>query len=401
MAFISAASSSTLFALATVISALWRYARIKNFFENLFSMSNLSDLHELSLSLNTALYQHNKFQLKLCLEELLTNDGIEKQLKIVNAEAWPRASPEARAQHEFNSAMWSLLYALVKNEIENSKAIIRALLPRVPGLKLLTFNYGTITEHHGSAFDEQIQEELSSIAQDEASNRNAMHYNNLFITYPDLLEFAQKNLCLFREGLERIAQHWSIGWRVAAAEAISSVDPDAPLYLQHLAAVKHADFSHDFFSTPQCLDIMSLWIQEQASFGQQRENSIQKHQAQLTKIAKATGDKNVQHWLDSKYQFSSWSSLDITLENGWEFSFVRKPYCEQMSLSIPGGEQARDVIVPTYPEQQGWLRSLQSKIQLAEHWEINYHIYSEHDLQALLQEIRQFKVAHWQETLAD
>ncbi len=297
--------------------------------------------------------------------------------------------------------MWLLLYALVKDEIENSKAIISRLLIRVPGLKLLTFNYSTIAEHHGSTFDEQVREEFASIVQDEANNKNAMHYNNLFLTYPDLLELAQRNLSLFREGLERIAQHWSIGWRVAAAEAINSVEPETPLYLQHLVAVKHADFSHEFFSTPQCLDIMSLWIQEQVSFGQQREDRIQKHQAQLIKIAKATGDAKVQHWLDSKYQFSSWSNLDIRLDNGWKFSFMRKPYCEQASLSIPGGEQARDVIVPTYAEQQGWLRSLKPTIQMVESWEIHYHIYSEHDLQTLLHEIRKLNVAHWQETLAD
>jgi len=361
-------------------------------------MNYLSELRSLSNDVQSAIYGETKKPLFEIIDSLVQSTHLHTLIIELTGNKYDYQSEEYGTQYDFNSAIWSALYHLLKAPGDLSRQYIELILSIVPKAKLFAYELHTITKVHGDYFIEQIWNEVEEISLNEESNRNSLHYDNLFLTYPVLAQLAEFNPQRSIHFLKNIAHHWDIQWQVHAAKAlIKFTDEKADSYLRLSEMVDH-QFDHPYFSTDDCLDIIGPYMTYKANTEWNSHESIAPFENHLATTARNFNCPKINHWLANKYQGSSWTQLHIELKNGWEFSFSRKPYSENTDFTIPGHDKGRDEMVPTSVEQSEWTHSALASAKYGCNWELNFCIRDEQHLQIFLSELKYMGTENWSET---
>jgi len=306
-------------------------------------------------------------------------------------------SDHHREQYELRQKLKYSVLALLKSSYRSARDLLDKLFDEIPTFKLMTYPLLTVSEAHAGYFLPRYENELMELARGQFNNRNPIDAG-LFITHPSLAELTEHLPDIAHKILPHIlSDTWDAGFRAAAAQQLYLLGYQTPRVLvwRALGAFDMNDPALNSVDADTCFQQWTLHCVEGRG-GSQRALELEVLEPYLKKRVRSYPDSELAEFAAKKWQGSSWRTKILYCTNGWKFTIQRCPYILQAVVFLPGGEVARDQIIPNVPKQLEWLDQTLNHIApdaYSVSYKITYIISGESVLQQLLDHIRQLGVA--------
>ncbi|NVK75433.1 MAG: hypothetical protein HWE24_18330 [Oceanospirillaceae bacterium] len=320
----------------------------------------------------------------------------DKSIDTLARGSYPYRSEHNNVQYELRSKLkYSVKEFLESNRLD-ARDFLDNLLDKIPVLKLIGYPFHLVRSAHNGYFLPRYQQELIILAQSgQSHNRNPLD-NTLYITYPTFFDIAEGIKLAHDILLLFISDQWDVGFRAAAAKPLSllgSTDSQVRIW----KALKDNELDDPILNCDEANAYLMLWIEHcvRTSGGSKNTKELVQLETLLWKKRRLNPHSELAKFSANKWQHSSWKRKVIDCNNGWRFTLHRSPYLAHCQLEIPGGEVARDQVVPSDPEQLKWLEQTLTRLAPDAYnvcWVIQYKLYGESILQALLNEINNLGV---------
>ena len=316
-----------------------------------------------------------------------------KSIDTLARSSYQYRSEHHNVQYELRSNLKYSVQELLESDRFEARDFLDDLLDKIPVIKLISYPFHIVRSAHDGYFLPRYQQELITLAQSGPEHNFNPLDNRLYITYSTFCDIAEQSIELARDVFPLfMSDLWGTGFRAAAAKQLYLLGSK-----DRLIKIWKAELDNPVLNDDEADACLLLWVEHlvDAKGGSQNAKELIPIESLLWKKSHLTPDSTLAKFAANKWQKSSWQRKVITCYNDWSFTLHRSPYLARCQLWIPGGEVTRDKVVPSFPEQLEWLEQTLARLAPEAYnssWVIQYNIYGESVLQALLNEIKNLDV---------
>ncbi|GAB1261890.1 hypothetical protein [Aurantivibrio plasticivorans] len=331
------------------------------------------------------------------IEVYLSHADIYKEIDfLVRNQNFQRGTLEHSIQYDLRSNITFSVKGFLESDFLPARELLDVLFEAIPVIKLINYEVETVIDAHRGYFLPRYEAELIELADSESNNRRIMDPNP-YLTYPKLKELAVLLPEVARKVLPSLlSESWGAGYRASAAEQLYNLggrDQKVCIW----KALGGFELKNSILRDREAEKYIIAWIRHwvKARCGSQQFPELNHLERLMKNNVTLSKNSVLANFLEEKWQGSNWSRKRIICENGWEFRFSRAPHIAQCRLRLPGGEVARNLVKPSFPEQLTWLEKILESLSYSAFsiaYVIDYTIHGEDILQALLRHIRDSRI---------